>query len=113
MRSIQAHSINYEDGEPRFAKVLELAKRFGAGVVIGTIDEEGMARTAEGKFRIAKRSYEQATTTCQESSGAQKRQMAGSVTAIDLPPCPSSLATLLCYLPQRIYQFSPSVNNLT
>jgi 5-methyltetrahydrofolate--homocysteine methyltransferase len=54
------NSTNYEDGEPRFAKVLELAKRFGASVVIGTIDEEGMARTAEGKFRIAKRAYEQA-----------------------------------------------------
>ncbi|HEX8422343.1 MAG TPA: methionine synthase, partial [Pyrinomonadaceae bacterium] len=56
------NSTNYEDGEPRFAKVLELAKRFGAGVVIGTIDEDGMARTAEGKFKIAKRAYEQATT---------------------------------------------------
>ncbi|HYY56160.1 MAG TPA: methionine synthase [Pyrinomonadaceae bacterium] len=56
------NSTNYEDGEPRFAKVLELAKRFGASVVIGTIDEQGMARTAEGKFRIAKRAYEQATT---------------------------------------------------
>src|SRR5205807_392838 len=55
------NSTNYEDGEPRFAKVLELAKRYGAGVVIGTIDEEGMARTAEGKFNIAKRAYEQAT----------------------------------------------------
>jgi 5-methyltetrahydrofolate--homocysteine methyltransferase len=56
------NSTNYEDGEPRFAKVLELAKRFGAGVVIGTIDEEGMARASEDKFRIAKRAYEQATT---------------------------------------------------
>jgi 5-methyltetrahydrofolate--homocysteine methyltransferase len=55
------NSTNYEDGEPRFAKVLELAKRYGASVVIGTIDEEGMARTAEGKFKIAKRAYEQAT----------------------------------------------------
>jgi 5-methyltetrahydrofolate--homocysteine methyltransferase len=55
------NSTNYEDGEPRFATVLELAKRFGAGIVIGTIDEEGMARTAEGKFRIARRAYEQAT----------------------------------------------------
>jgi 5-methyltetrahydrofolate--homocysteine methyltransferase len=55
------NSTNYEDGEPRFAKVLELAKEYGAGVVIGTIDEDGMARTAEGKFRIAKRAYEQAT----------------------------------------------------
>jgi len=55
------NSTNYEDGEPRFAKVLDLAKKYGAGVVIGTIDEQGMARTAEGKFNIAKRAYEQAT----------------------------------------------------
>jgi 5-methyltetrahydrofolate--homocysteine methyltransferase len=56
------NSTNYEDGEPRFAKVLELCKRFGAAVVIGTIDEQGMARTADGKFKIARRAYEQATT---------------------------------------------------
>ena len=55
------NSTNYEDGEPRFLKVLDLAKKYGASVVIGTIDEEGMARTAEGKFKIAKRAYEQAT----------------------------------------------------
>ncbi|HJR07385.1 MAG TPA: methionine synthase [Pyrinomonadaceae bacterium] len=55
------NSTNYEDGEPRFTKVIELAKKFGASVVIGTIDEEGMARTAEGKFKIAKRAYEHAT----------------------------------------------------
>ncbi|HWP53675.1 MAG TPA: methionine synthase, partial [Pyrinomonadaceae bacterium] len=55
------NSTNYEDGEPRFAKVIDLAKRYGASLVVGTIDEEGMARTAEGKFRIAKRAYEQAT----------------------------------------------------
>jgi len=56
------NSTNYEDGVPRFAKVIELAKRYGASVVIGTIDEEGMARTADGKLKIAKRAYEQATT---------------------------------------------------
>jgi 5-methyltetrahydrofolate--homocysteine methyltransferase len=55
------NSTNYEDGEPRFAKVLDLAKRFGASVVIGTIDEQGMARAADGKFEIARRAYEQAT----------------------------------------------------
>jgi 5-methyltetrahydrofolate--homocysteine methyltransferase len=55
------NSTNYEDGVPRFAKVIELAKRYGASLVIGTIDEEGMARKAEGKFQIAKRAYEQAT----------------------------------------------------
>jgi 5-methyltetrahydrofolate--homocysteine methyltransferase len=51
------NSTNYEDGEERFLKVLELAKKYGAGVVIGTIDEEGMGRTADKKFEIAKRAY--------------------------------------------------------
>lgn len=54
------NSTNYEDGEPRFLKVLELARTYGAGVVIGTIDEAGMARTAERKFAIAQRAYHQA-----------------------------------------------------
>nr|MBA3334150.1 B12-binding domain-containing protein [Acidobacteriota bacterium] len=51
---------NYEDGEERYLKVLELAKEYGAAVVVGTIDEEGMARTAEGKLKIAHRAYKQA-----------------------------------------------------
>jgi 5-methyltetrahydrofolate--homocysteine methyltransferase len=54
------NSTNYEDGEPRFLKVLELAKKYGAGIVIGTIDEDGMARTADKKFAIAERAYRQA-----------------------------------------------------
>lgn len=51
------NSTNYEDGEPRFHQVLDLAKQYGAGLVVGTIDEEGMARTAEKKFAIAQRAY--------------------------------------------------------
>ncbi len=54
------NSTNYEDGNDRFFKVLELAKKYGAGVVVGTIDEEGMARTASRKFAIAKRAYKDA-----------------------------------------------------
>jgi 5-methyltetrahydrofolate--homocysteine methyltransferase len=54
------NSTNYEDGDERFFKVLELARAYGAGVVIGTIDEEGMARTAERKFSIAQRAYRDA-----------------------------------------------------
>ena len=54
------NSTNYEDGDERFFKVLELAKRYGAGVVIGTIDEDGMARTADQKVAIAKRAYRDA-----------------------------------------------------
>ena len=55
------NSTNYEDGEPRFKKVIGLAQEYGAAVVVGTIDEEGMARTADGKLKIATRAYEQAT----------------------------------------------------
>ena len=51
------NSTNYEDGEERFYQVLELAKKYGAGIVIGTIDEDGMGRTADKKFEIAKRAY--------------------------------------------------------
>ena len=54
------NSTNYEDGDDRFFKVLELAKTYGAGVVIGTIDEEGMARSADRKFAIAQRAYRDA-----------------------------------------------------
>ena len=55
------NSINLEDGEKRTAKVLPMAKRFGAAVIALTIDEEGMALTAEKKTAIAKRIYELAT----------------------------------------------------
>src|SRR5205085_3844801 len=51
------NSTNYEDGEPRFIKVVELAKTYGASVVVGTIDEQGMARAADDKLRIARRAY--------------------------------------------------------
>jgi 5-methyltetrahydrofolate--homocysteine methyltransferase len=61
------NSTNYEDGEERFLKVLDLAKRFGAGVVIGLIDETGMARTADDKIRIANRAYKQAVENGVES----------------------------------------------
>jgi 5-methyltetrahydrofolate--homocysteine methyltransferase len=55
------NSINLEDGEKRTAKVLPMAKRFGAAVIALTIDEEGMALTAEKKVAIAKRIYALAT----------------------------------------------------
>ncbi len=52
------NSINLEDGEDRFEKIIPLAKKYGAALVVGTIDEEGMAVTRERKLAIAKRSYE-------------------------------------------------------
>ncbi len=52
------NSINLEDGEKRTAKVLPMAKRYGAAVIALTIDEEGMALTAEKKTAIAKRIFD-------------------------------------------------------
>ena len=55
------NSINLEDGEKRTAKVLPMAKRYGAGVIALTIDEDGMALTADKKVAIAKRIHQLAT----------------------------------------------------
>lgn len=51
------NSINLEDGEERFEKIVPLIHRYGAAVVVGTIDETGMAVTAERKLEVAERSY--------------------------------------------------------
>jgi 5-methyltetrahydrofolate--homocysteine methyltransferase len=52
------NSINLEDGEERFEAIVPLIHRYGAAVVVGTIDEEGMGVTAERKLEIAKRSHD-------------------------------------------------------
>ncbi|SEM93235.1 methionine synthase [Lihuaxuella thermophila] len=52
------NSINLEDGEERFAEVVPLLHRYGAAVVVGTIDEKGMAVSRERKLEVAKRSYD-------------------------------------------------------
>jgi 5-methyltetrahydrofolate--homocysteine methyltransferase len=52
------NSINLEDGEERLEAVVPLIHRYGAAVVVGTIDEEGMGVTAERKLAIAKRSHD-------------------------------------------------------
>ena len=52
------NSMNLEDGEERIAHICGIARRYGAAVVAGTIDEDkqnAMARTAERKISIAKR----------------------------------------------------------
>lgn len=52
------NSANFEDGEEKFDAIAGLAKKYGAGLVIGTIDEDpeaAMARTADRKFAIAER----------------------------------------------------------
>jgi 5-methyltetrahydrofolate--homocysteine methyltransferase len=49
------NSINFEDGEQAAEDRLILAKKFGAAVIALTIDETGMAKTAEAKLAIAER----------------------------------------------------------
>ncbi|MGH3754935.1 MAG: methionine synthase [Pseudonocardiaceae bacterium] len=52
------NSVNYEDGDgpgSRFQRVMELIREHGAAVVAMCIDEQGQARTAEWKVRIASR----------------------------------------------------------
>jgi 5-methyltetrahydrofolate--homocysteine methyltransferase len=52
------NSVNFEDGEEAAHKRLELARRFGSAVIALTIDEEGMAKSAERKVEVAKRLHD-------------------------------------------------------
>jgi 5-methyltetrahydrofolate--homocysteine methyltransferase len=55
------NSINLEDGEERFERVVPLLETYGAAVVVGCIDEDkqqGMAVTRARKLAIAERSRE-------------------------------------------------------
>jgi 5-methyltetrahydrofolate--homocysteine methyltransferase len=48
------NSINFEDGEAPAAARMELARKHGAAVIALTIDEAGMAKTAEDKLRVTR-----------------------------------------------------------
>ena len=55
------NSINLEDGEERFERVVPLLRTYGGAVVVGCIDEDkqqGMAVTRQRKLAIAERSHE-------------------------------------------------------
>ncbi len=52
------NSINLEDGEKRTSQVLPMARRYGAAVIALTIDEVGMALTADKKVAIAHRIHD-------------------------------------------------------
>ncbi len=52
------NSVNFEDGDgpqSRYARVMPIVREHGAAVVALTIDEEGQARTADWKVRVAGR----------------------------------------------------------
>ncbi|WP_433273162.1 methionine synthase [Actinosynnema sp. CS-041913] len=58
------NSVNYEDGDgpdSRFQRIMRLVSEHGAAVVALCIDEEGQARTAEWKVRVAVRLIEDLT----------------------------------------------------
>ncbi len=60
------NSVNYEDGDgptSRFTRIMPLVREHGAAVVGLTIDEEGQARTAEWKVRVADRLVHDLTGT--------------------------------------------------
>ncbi|WP_281016397.1 MULTISPECIES: methionine synthase [unclassified Minwuia] len=52
------NSFNFEDGEEPADARLTLARRFGAAMIALTIDEDGMAKRAEDKLRVAKRLHD-------------------------------------------------------
>jgi 5-methyltetrahydrofolate--homocysteine methyltransferase len=66
------NSVNYEDGDgptSRFARIMPLVKEHGASVVALTIDEEGQARTAEWKLRVARRLINDLNSNWQMKTG--------------------------------------------
>ena len=54
------NSANLEDPK-KFEKVCALAKKYGAALVLLTIEENGMAESKEDKIRVARRLYKLAT----------------------------------------------------
>ncbi len=49
------NSINFEDGEGKARRILELCRTYGAAIVALTIDEHGMAKTRGEKLAVARR----------------------------------------------------------
>lgn len=52
------NSINLEDGEEKFERVVPIMHKYGAAAVVGTIDESGQAITREDKLKVAVRSHD-------------------------------------------------------
>lgn len=52
------NSTNFESGDGKARKVFELACKYGAAVLVLTIDEKGMAKSAGQKLALVKRAYQ-------------------------------------------------------
>ena len=82
------NSINLEDGEKRFASVVPLARKFGAALVVGCIDEKGQAITTEDKVKVAERSFQLLT----EKYGVAPRTSSGTRWSSPAPPATTTTA---------------------
>jgi len=66
------NSVNFEDGDgpsSRYARVMPLVTEHGASVIALTIDEQGQARDAEWKLRVARRLILDLTENWQMKTG--------------------------------------------
>jgi len=52
------NSTHLESGREKADKIFGLAKKYNAAVIVLTIDEEGMAKTAQRKLEVAQRIYD-------------------------------------------------------
>src|SRR5436305_14410083 len=65
------NSINLEAGRDKLDRVVPIAKAHGAALIALTIDEIGMAKTAERKLEIAQR----LTELCCEAHGLDRESL--------------------------------------
>ncbi len=52
------NSTHLESGRAKADKIFDLAKKYNAAVIVLTIDEDGMAKTAQRKLEVAQRIYD-------------------------------------------------------
>ncbi|MBN8579727.1 MAG: methionine synthase [Anaerolineae bacterium] len=52
------NSTHLESGREKADKIFSLAKKYNAAVIVLTIDEQGMAKTAQRKYEVAQRIYD-------------------------------------------------------
>ncbi len=74
------NSINLEDGEERFERVVPIARRFGAALVVGCIDEDkqqAQAITRERKLAIARALVRSAHREVRRRAGGHLLRRAG------------------------------------
>ena len=74
------NSVNLEDGEEKFERICPLARRYGASLVVGCIDEDPLqaqAFTRERKLAVARRSVDLLTTQVRYPGGGHYHRPAG------------------------------------